>query len=267
MGDQTFLKGAQKIVSIGASGSAGTGVTSSASTNTKGTYTAISASTPCACDSFIVQLTNYNADQHDFLCDIAVGAGGSEQIIAANLYCGSTAETPTYEYPIDMQIPSGTRVAAAVACSAGSKTIQVVILLVVKHPDGSTTFQKLTTMGAATGTSGGTSIDPGTSVNTKGAYTQIVASTAESYSAILVAVGNQLQQARVQSKWLVDIAIISDILIPDIVVTCGVNRSVMPGTHLYRVEVPLGSQLRARASSDNTTATKRLIDIILYGLS
>lgn len=271
MADAPFMQSARRLVALGTSGSQGTAVISSASGNTKGSYIQLSASTPVACDGILVQLVNLNADQQDFLCDIAVGAASSEKNIANNLYAGSTAETPVFDYMIDVPIPAGTRVSARCQCTAASKNLIVAVTLLVRGPNGSVGLQKLTTMGAATGASGGTSIDPGTSLNTKGAYTTIQATTAETYRGLLVAIGNQNQQARTVTQWLLDVAIgaaaSEKVIIPDLVLTSAVNRGMMPCVVQVPVEVPAGVRLSARCSSNNTTATKRLFDLILYGIS
>lgn len=270
MADQPLIYAAHKIASAGASGSAGTNITSAGSANTKGSWIQLTASAPHTVDGIIVQLVDYSASTRDFLVDIGIGAAASEVALINNLYCGSTPETPVYTYFLDVSIPAGTRISARSQAGAATQNCVCTVLLLARGP-GSSGLQKVTTIGATTASTAGTSIDPGASANTKGAYTQLIASTVEKISALAVCIGNQAQQSRTQGRWLIDISIgaggSEKIIIPDLVATCAVNRSILPGVVFVPVEIPSGSRIAARAASDNNTATKRLFDLILYGMA
>ena len=65
--------------------SLGTAITASGSTNTKGSYTQLIASTTSDATSMIITLYNQSVPNATMAIDIAVGAAASEQVIAANV--------------------------------------------------------------------------------------------------------------------------------------------------------------------------------------
>lgn len=270
MADAPLVFGSQRLSTVGTSGSTGTSVTSG-TTNTKGSYTQITASTAFACDGLIVQLANDAADQADFLVDIAIGAAASEVVVAANLICGSTAETPTSSYYLPIAIPAGTRIAARHQSSAATKVVRVSVMLFSRGATGPALLQKCVTLGATTATTRGTSIDPGGSANTKGSYVQLISATVERYQAIAVGIGNQAQQTRETATWLLDIAIgaaaSEKVIVPDLQLSSAVNRSITPATFFVPVEIPSGVRVSARCASTSNTATKRLFDVVVYGIA
>lgn len=97
-------------------GSDGTNVAPNATSNTKGAYQELVASTSHAIKHLIVCVNGdgQSGDQH-WLFDLAVGAVASEIVIASNLAAIRTSLTDT-PYPaifnIPVSIPAGTRIAA-----------------------------------------------------------------------------------------------------------------------------------------------------------
>jgi hypothetical protein len=117
-----------------AGSTAGVSVTASGTTNTKGSYAQITASTtapirwllPCIGD-------NYGTTSFDAALDIAVGAGGSEQIILPDLYVNNPSSAVTSQpmapyccLPVD--IPAGTRIAARTKATLASAVLQLVLI-------------------------------------------------------------------------------------------------------------------------------------------
>jgi len=158
-------------------------VTASASTNTKGGYTELIASTSFDSYGVFVMLaglqTAASANQR-CLVDIAIGAGGSEVNIIPNLTCGNvsayaaaSSKGVCYYFPI--LIPAGQRVSARCQASTASDVVSVAVRLLQK-PIGVTPWvgTRVTAYGADTTNSRGTSHTP--SQNAYATATQLTAS-------------------------------------------------------------------------------------------
>lgn len=92
-----------------------------AAANTKGAYTQIVASTTNDAKGFsmLVAANQLNANDQDYLLDLAVGAAASERIILNNSYWRGAAyrEIAAVIGPIWTPIPAGSRIAARGQCN------------------------------------------------------------------------------------------------------------------------------------------------------
>lgn len=246
-------------------------LTSSSSANTKGAYAELVASTTFACSGFMIIIINAHADDH--LIDLAIGAAASEQIILSNLVAGvgSLGDSLTNEI-IPVSIPAGTRLSARSQSTGTSRVISFSVLL---FAEGALSFGGLTnieTMGASTTDSGGVSVDPGAVINTKGAYSQIIAATVRPTYWLVVAIGNQDNQVRLDAQWLIDIAIgaaaSEQIFWPDMptIARAGTDM-VMPCIWAIPMSIPAGSRIAVRAQCSINDASDRLFDVACYGVS
>jgi len=110
----------------------GTAVTPNATANTKGLYAPLTTSTPVDYLGFLMAIdegsstTDHPVDQ---LWDIAVGAGGSEQIILPNFYALNSGisgfyiggQNPVVSHFLPIGIPAGTRISARMQTGQASK--------------------------------------------------------------------------------------------------------------------------------------------------
>jgi hypothetical protein len=256
------------------SNSRGTTITAGATANTKGSYTQLIASTPFDADWIEVEITWGSVPTGgEILVDIAVGAAGSEQDMISNLqYCDSSAYSfSRYLFPI--RVSAGTRIAARSQCNTGSATIHVKVNLMGSGFISPFPLSRVTTYGANTSDSGGTSIDPGGVANTKGAYTEIAAATSDPIRGLFLAIGIQANTARTAGTWLVDIAVgaagSEQIIIPNLgLVASGDTDLIMPSTiGILPCSIPAGTRVAVRAQSTITDAADRLFDLIIYGVS
>jgi len=254
-----------------AAGSNGTTLTASGSTNTKGSYSQLVASTPYDCSGFYLYLCNANSGLVGYLVDIAIGAAASEQNVVNNLlYEFSTAQThQTLQIFVPCEIPAGTRISGRCQASTGSSTITAFVVLADASFVGSAAFGAPTTYGAVTGTSQGTNVDPGASGNTKGSYSQVTASTTYDIAALQIIFGNK--GALQTSDILVDIAVgaagSEQVIIPNISFSASNASTNTTGVAppLYFVRVPAGTRLAARAQNSNTTSGTRQFNIEILG--
>ena len=242
--------------------------------NTKGSWAELAAATALAGDLLIVQPGACSAAA-DYLVDIGIGAAGSEQTIVSNLLiCAGKGPGAWFGCPIvlPISIPAGTRLAARAQATTASATLTLIAHALARGWLDGAPLSRVATYGAATADSGGTSIDPGGSANTKGAWTQLASATSADHRALLLALGNQANTVRTAGSWLVDIGIgaagseqtiVSNLFIRgDSSNDCVSTAMTLP----LPIAIPAGTRLAVRAQSDITNATDRLFDAVLYGV-
>lgn len=272
MSEWPLLEG-NRYQTIGADAgtSSGTAMTAGGA-NTKGNYVVLSASTPFDCQGILVWMVDPNTLE-EYLIDIAVGAGGVEEVIVENLsYCTGNG-TSGFFYNIPVSIPAGSRVAARAQCNVGSKVLDICITLMAQGFLPSQPLGLVRAYGANTGDSGGVQIDPGGTVNTKGAYSELTAATTYEARAIFLAWPNQSNSSRSAGEILLDVAIgaggVEQIIIPDIALNfnggCDMVTPFVVGPLM--VNIPVGTRLAVRAQSSLNDAVDRLFDCIIYGVT
>lgn len=249
--------------------STGVSVTTGAA-NTKGSYAELAASTSYDAQGFFVTAGKASDTATDTLFDIAIGAAASEQIIIGNLF-GSGKNDRALRYYCSIPIPAGSRIAARAQSVSATVTARIGLTLCAKHPKG---VQKgrITTYGANTADSGGVSIDPGATLNTKGAYSEIVASTTYDHDGFILALSEQNNYVRSAASYLVDVAVGAAgseiVYAPDQIVFQSAGGDTFdPAVLFLPFAVPAGSRIAIRAQANITDATDRTFDAILYGIS
>ena len=275
MGDWPILLDGQRIESIGVDGanSRGTGLVAPASTNTKGSYVQLTASTSFAAGMMMIRMGDTTVPPEEMLVDIAVGGSGSEQVIIENLLLSHGGEEFTWLYQFPVRIPAGSRVAARAQASSADARTRISAQLIAGGFLGSAPYGGVVTLGANTADSGGTQIDPGGTANTKGSYSELMASTDKDIFALSLANGGQGNTARTFGNYLLDIAVggsgSEQVIIPDLhLLASNVGDGIYPIiTPLIPCYIPAGSRVAARASCDFTNATDRLFDLIAYGVN
>lgn len=117
--------------------SGGTSIDPGAVANTPGSYVEMSAASTFAHNWMVIGIGNQNNAARDFAfwaLDIALGAGGSEQIIGSNYLISTDSTTDCVGPPlrsVPVQIPSGVRIAARTACSATDATDRLFDLILL----------------------------------------------------------------------------------------------------------------------------------------
>lgn len=250
--------------------SLGVVVTSNATANTKGSYTELIAST--SEETYWVQIVlkcPLAVQDRGFLIDLATGAAASEVVKVANIPFFANANG-LISQPFPLTIPSSTRVAARCQDSGGGNAVEMMIYLSNDSGYGTSTVNE--TIGAQTGTSQGTDVDPGGTDNTKGSYTQLVASTADEYHYWLVFMGNSTNTAQTNQSYLVD-ALATGVSTSEVDKIANVPFSStaleLPSTDYSFFEtVASSTRIAARGQSNNAVAAganDRLFDITLIG--
>ena len=96
--------------------------------NTKGGYTQLTASVPHDVKALILAAgSNRNSGPANakWLVDVAIGGGGSEQVVVPNLQFASTTANsilPAFVGPIPVNIPAGSRLSVNAQCSVTDAT-------------------------------------------------------------------------------------------------------------------------------------------------
>lgn len=241
------------------------------SANTKGSYNETIAST--GFDAFGINISvapvlNANSDR---LVDIAIGGSGSEQVIISNILCANIGDTQIHHGFWPLKIPASTRMThRGQATSTNQGTCVGFTILGGGFVGHHASCSVCETLGAATGDSGGTSIDPGGSAGTKGSYVQVPSATTTARRSrwMAIGIGNQNNAARVAANWLLDVAIGgagSEVLIlSDLHLHSEVSAISPAMIGPFPFAIPEGVQLSARASCSITDATDRLFDIAFY---
>lgn len=249
--------------------SMGASVTSGAA-NTKGSYAELLASATYDAQGFFLWMQKAGHSNNDVLVDVAVGAAASETIIVNNLVGPNVGNGECTQYYIPLPIPAGTRLSARCQAVGASDVSKIGVTLASGHPLG-WSGGSVTTYGANTTDSGGVSVDPGGTANTKGAYSELTSSTTYDHRALILAIGEQNNFVRSSSGFRIDLAVgaggSEQIIIPDILMAQSAGGdNFMPRSFHFRTHIPAGSRIAVRAQCSITDASDRLFDAILYGV-
>jgi hypothetical protein len=158
----------------------GTTITAHASAHTKGSWTSLGTST--AASAYVSIVLEAPLQAKSYLVDIGADpAGGTTYVtFVGNIPITSINESvgvgQLVVVPVPIVFASGTQFAARCQSDTGGSTVQAHLVLYT----GSTAFTVtwVETIGADTATSRGQTVDPGAVTNTKGLYTQLVATSA-----------------------------------------------------------------------------------------
>lgn len=238
------------------------------------TFTEIDASTSIDSDGFWVYCGVNTTSNADSLIDIATGAAGLEVILIADLLFSSgdiQGESNLIYVPIS--IASGTRLSARHQNRGTSGTVDVAIILTTDSGLDVTAFTACDTMGAVTSDSGGTQIDPGAVAHTKNSpYVEIVASTANTYKALIVAIGQIQNTSIAGAHFLFDVAIGASGSEIDFLSNLSFSGGSTSDTFQPKIfgpfacDIPSGLRLSVRGQSSTTNGVDRLFDVVLYGV-
>lgn len=256
-----------------ASTSTGTSVAAHASANTLGSWVQLGADTTR--DGFLFGICCQTIAQGvAHLVDIGIDpAGGTtfspiaQQIAVA---CANQTTAPALNQPFvplgGLFIPAGSAVAARTRASTGGSALDVRALLMSGAPDCGYTWVE--SLGVDTSDSGGTSLDPGATANTKGAWTTLSAATAYDIDAIVPMVNaDQTIATQNDAEGYIDVAIEVSAAQHVIVANWPYMQSAGELSYAPRilipVQIPVGSKVVARAQSTTNTATRRLCDLSL----
>lgn len=174
----------------------GIAATASGSTNTKGSWAEIVSATDRDWYGFwlmfsaAVGQSGLNASQ---LCDIGIGAGGSEAVVLPNFVMGGqpvissgVSYVPNNPVYVPLFIPKGTRVAVRTQAAVASRVARCHLWAESGASLPKTIFSGCDTYGASTAASTGVALSSNASANTFGSWTNVGSITSRDYKAILM---------------------------------------------------------------------------------
>jgi hypothetical protein len=255
--------------------STGVVVASNASTNTKGNWVELTAATARPAIGILVGIRRGHSAVADFLVDIGIGAAAAEVVIVPNLKGDSGTNTLTHSCPlfIPIGIAAGTRIAARCQATISAAASRVQVTVIYGSMLTASPLSRVTDYGTNLADSGGVSVDPGASINTKGSWVQIVASTTNPIRMLMVGLGNGTNSTRTAYDWLLDIGIgpaASEIvLLGDQHLEAHTSDDLISPTFIgpFPCNIPAGTRLAARTQCSGADATDRLCDVLIYGVS
>lgn len=214
---------------------------------------------------------------NSFLIDIAVGSAGSEVPIIENIPATGRRGSGQRVF-IPIAIPSGSRISTrsqVLNVGASQRGIGLCATLLPRSYTASNQNRNkvCTTYGANTSDSGGVQVDPGAAANTKGAWSEVVSSTAYPIRQLLLFFNLINNTTASAANFLVDVGIGSNgqeqLLISDISVgeQVGSDGLVPPVFGPIPISIPSGTRIAVRAQCNITDATDRLFDVIVMGVS
>jgi hypothetical protein len=251
--------------------SLGTSITLSTA-NTKTAYAQLTAATTGDCSWMVVSLGQSLFNNGMYAVDIAIGASGSEIIIASNLLYQED-NFPTWSFPVN--IPSGTRISARAQSTLdnGADTMYVAVYLMdgsFMQQEGVAGIDNVTAV--MSGYTYGALVGLPTSANTKTAYTQVQASTARDYMGVILYFDHHDTSANITSSnhALIDVAIGASgseiVLISNLVEIIGYTQSyAMTGNTYFPIAIPAGTRISVRCQSVNAPGATRTFGVNLYG--
>lgn len=209
--------------------------------------------------------TSVVATDSSTLLEIATGAAASE-VVWATVPIGYRLSNNGGLAPIIVpgHIAAGSRVSVRCRSAIASKSITAVVAFLGTKD---TALGAPTTYQVNTGTSGGLVLTAPGSLNTKGAWAQLVASTAADLAALAIGFQGATVATNANGGLLIDIGIggagSEAVLISDIYLDVSSNEGLAPRSPVvYGVEVPAGSRLSARYAR---SSANNAVDLVLIG--
>lgn len=267
-----------EAIGVDTSDSKGVTLTSGASAHTKGSWVELTSSAPEGITSFMVMLYNTNEGTGSSRISIDIGLGTApEVVLVPDLRSNIRVQHTVTQFMIPMAIPGGVRVAArSQSGTAGSITCDVALCVFRGGFLSSPALTQATHYGFTTASTTGTQMDPGATINTKGAASEITAATTNQIRSMMLMIGNGTQsnpptRPSCTTGYLLDIGVGST---PDYIIN-NLPFSVMTatdGVHPNPIGpfdccIPSGTRIVARAQSNDNTATIRTFDLSILGFN
>jgi hypothetical protein len=250
-------------INYGAAAAGGTTATPGTTAGTKGAWVQLTAATTVDASWLLVCLAQASNTGNIFF-DIGVGASGSELVLIPNLYCGGEGYA-TADYLIPCPIKAGSRIAIRCSSTVASDLAAECYLSTFGDAFPSAGFggpiEQI--VGSASAP-----VSFAVSQNAKGLYTQLIASTANSYAGFFL--GFDFWGSGASSTTaLVDIAvgvagfeviIVADWVIGTTAVTDGVVSNT--ATPFFPIPIPAGSRVAIRGAAEVANSLK----VCMYGV-
>ena len=276
MGDFA-LGGGSYVFSTGAgSGSQGLALTSSATANTLGTIVELDADTEYEANGLSLMLTEFSfasSTSVSFLMNIYIGGSGSEELLIEGVHFYSDNATANYslismDFPV--KVPKGSRISADLQTNTAAADA---VLLIAQLRSGGFRSHvghgEIVSIGMNTSTTNGQSVDSGATINTKGAWSQVVASSTKAFAGFNLSVGSNLNSAQDNANFLIDIGVggsgSEEVIAENIYANTTSSERVLFDGSFFPVDIPEGSRIAIRSQSEESNATDRVLSYVFHG--
>lgn len=245
--------------------------------NTKGNYVEIVSATPFDSEGLFIEFISTSYGNYDHLFDIAIGAVSSEADIISNILISQSSayfHGRRYEFPL--KIKAGTRLSGRSQGEyAAANNFRISTHLLRGSWNYNRGFAVCDTYGANTGDSGGKWVDPGATINTKGAWSQITASTTRDAKGFNLLIGNASDYTRSGTTyyWNVDVGIgaaaSEKVIFSNWTMVChsSSNMIIPQATPFIPMHIPAGSRLSVRTACSGNDSGYRGFDATIYTFS
>jgi len=240
----------------------------------KGSWTQLIASTTTDVAWLLVNLDTYASTGTRFAFDIGVGSSGNEVAVVQNLEIAQYSQAfSSYFFPLS--IKAGTRVAARVSGDTGGDQATIKVNGFDDAALSAGVGSAIDTYGYSTASNTGTAVDPGSSANTKGSYTQITSSVTNDLAGFFLGFDTQTLSSGngIQGRVLIDVAIggsgSEKIIVPNtnlITVPSGLCQVFPASSPYFPIPIKSGTRVAVRAQSSDSTATQRVFGVTVYGV-
>jgi len=126
-----------------------------------------------------------------------------------------------------------------------------------------------TTAYGVSGTSG-TAVDPGGTINTKGSWVEVSASTANSIASFNICIDGNTNTAQAEGNFLFDIGVggsgSEEIILENMHISSSSFEAANPPIHIQQV-IPAGSRIAIRTQSDIADAADRVLSFSINGVN
>ena len=236
--------------------------------NVKGAWFELCAALPVASDLLSVYIGGGSVPAY-YQIDIGIGAAGAEVPIIQNLLHRSDSDYAVHGHVYDIRIPlaAGTRIVVRQCNNVGSAR-QPRVAVVSRCSRGAgrpAPVARFTSYGASA-FSAGTDVDPGGTIQTKGAWVQFTAAC--TYPVRLASFSVVQQSGFVFQSFRFDIgvgaagaevAVGKDLPLH----VADLGRGIPPGTGWVDVNIPAGTRLSMRCAGDSNAAN-RIPNLVLH---
>ncbi len=250
----------------------GTSLTASASTNVKGNW--VTLGTPnFDYEAVYVSFENSSAAA-DYVVDIGAYDGANVHVRISDLRVSSRKATASFStgYYLPLRFKSGIEIQARVAASSGAAIIRATITGFQKGLLGQVGCGMCSALYTPS-TSMGVTIDPGGTANTKGSWTQLIASVPQDINYLILHIGPNADVGRgVNASALLDIGVGSSgneyVILGDMHLNWNTGQDT-PSPQVIQcvpIMVKSGVRLAARMQCSDNTAGDRTIDLSAWGV-
>lgn len=209
-----------------------------------------------------------------YLIDVGVGVSGNERVVIEDLFLDASKVQGHMgkNFVLPIGIASGARIAIRVQCAGGGFVTNHIVIGLAGGFLFQPGFSRLLAWGE-TGGVRGTTVDPGAVLNTKGSWTEIIASTFKDIGGLMIVIGDDNSGTKSgTTRCLVDLAIGASgselIILADLANMAGTGvdqrRPRLLGP--VPIDIPAGTRIAARAQSSQVSTGSRELDMIVYGL-